>query len=490
MKKEKKPKNIGNYTVGKEIGQGTFGKVKIGVHNLTSEKVAIKVLEKAKIADVADVERVAREIYILKLIRHENLIQLYDIIDTPKKIYLIMEYAPGGELFDFIVASKKLKEKEACRFFQQIIGGIEYLHKVNIVHRDLKPENLLLDHEKNIKLVDFGLSNMYKIGEQLKTACGSPCYAAPEMIAGKRYVPIGVDIWSSGVILYAMVCGYLPFEDPNTSKLYKKILAGEFEMPKSISNEVRDLIRGILTTDPEKRITISQIKNHVWFKQCTQEISKGIVLGYDQVPIDKNILTSLKNYSIDPDTTKSLIETHKHDHVSTAYYLLLNKHLQNGGKTLPAHGDFCPQRHLNSSVTFLQSISRSPNTSRNASMRTSEPNINERKGIISQIQTSRNVTSQLPSVKIGTPKVMRGPASLSPAVREYNRVKPKYKLVSTENFAARQTPNQRANKTRGKGPNLSESVEYSVKTNERPFKYNPRMVGTADNFLFKTEISK
>ena len=216
--------------MGKEIGQGTFGKVKIGVHNLTSEKVAIKVLEKAKIADVADVERVAREIYILKLIRHENLIQLYDIIDTPKKIYLIMEYAPGGELFDYIVASKKLKERDACKFFQQILAGIEYLHKVNIVHRDLKPENLLLDHEKNIKLVDFGLSNIYKIGEQLKTACGSPCYAAPEMIAGKRYVPIGVDIWSSGVIMYILLCGYPPFGGKTDAKILQRVEKGESGM--------------------------------------------------------------------------------------------------------------------------------------------------------------------------------------------------------------------------------------------------------------------
>ena len=482
--------------MGKEIGQGTFGKVKIGVHNLTSEKVAIKVLEKAKIADVADVERVAREIYILKLIRHENLIQLYDIIDTPKKIYLIMEYAPGGELFDYIVASKKLKERDACKFFQQILAGIEYLHKVNIVHRDLKPENLLLDHEKNIKLVDFGLSNIYKIGEQLKTACGSPCYAAPEMIAGKRYVPIGVDIWSSGVILYAMVCGYLPFEDPNTSKLYKKILAGEYEFPKSISNEAKDLIRSILTTDPEKRITIPQIKNHIWYKMHTQELSKGIVLGYDYIPVDRNILSALKNYNIDTENAQSLIEANKHDHVSTAYYLLLNKHLQNGGKCFnAAAGENYSARQSTSSMTFLQNISRSPNSARysSAGIRISDTNIArepEKRGLVSQVQHSRNITSGLPSVKVGTPKVIKGPASLSPVVREYNRAKPKYKLVSTENFAAaRQTPNQRVNKTRGKGNTLSESVEYPAR-NEKPFKYNPRMVGTTDNFFFKTEICK
>ena len=170
--------------------------------------------------EMADVERVAREIHILKLIRHPNIIQLYEILENPTELYLIMEYASGGELFDYIVEKQRVKEKEACKFFQQIIDGVEYLHKLNIVHRDLKPENLLLDQNKNIKIVDFGLSNTYKTGETLSTACGSPCYAAPEMIAGKRYLGAHVDVWSCGVILFALICGHLPFEDPNTTNLY------------------------------------------------------------------------------------------------------------------------------------------------------------------------------------------------------------------------------------------------------------------------------
>jgi 5'-AMP-activated protein kinase catalytic alpha subunit len=155
--------------------------------------VAIKILEKDRITDVADVERVSREIHILKIIRHPNIIQLYEIIETSKQLYLITEYISGGELFDYIVSCGKVKEKEACKFFQQIISGVEYIHKLNVVHRydhyidrDLKPENLLLDFDKSIKVVDFGLSNTYKSGEKLKTACGSPCYAAPEVITSYR----------------------------------------------------------------------------------------------------------------------------------------------------------------------------------------------------------------------------------------------------------------------------------------------------------------
>jgi 5'-AMP-activated protein kinase, catalytic alpha subunit len=167
-----------------------------------------------------------------------------------------MEFAPNGELFNHIVKRKRLNEEEACKFLQQIISGIEYIHDCGICHRDLKPENLLLDEANNIKIVDFGLSNTYSKGELLKTACGSPCYAAPEMIAGKRYAGLGSDLWSCGIILYAMTCGYLPFEDPNTNKLYKKILACDYKIPGFISAQNKDIMSRILQTDPGKRYNI------------------------------------------------------------------------------------------------------------------------------------------------------------------------------------------------------------------------------------------
>ena len=252
----KQDRKIGKYVLGRTIGEGTFGKVKIGMHELTRARVAVKILEKSKIVDVADAERVAREIHILKIVHHPHVVQLYEIIETPKKLYLIMEYASGGELFDYIVKHQRIHEPEACRFFQQLLSGVEYVSRLNIVHRDLKPENLLLDYDKGIKIVDFGLSNTYKNGELLKTACGSPCYAAPEMIAGKKYKGVNVDIWSCGVILFALICGYLPFEDPNTSQLYKKILSADYQTPNYVSDDAKDLFKCILNTDPEKRYTI------------------------------------------------------------------------------------------------------------------------------------------------------------------------------------------------------------------------------------------
>lgn len=168
------------------------------------------------------------------------------------------------------------------------MSGVEYLHKLRIVHRDLKPENLLLDHKKNIKIVDFGLSNLYKDGELLKTACGSPCYAAPEMIAGKRYNGLNVDIWSCGVILYALICGYLPFEDPNTNCLYKKIMNGNYEVPDFISHDARELLKNILNIDPEKRFKINEIRRHGWFNisKAEQQV-EGILVGKHKIPVKK-----------------------------------------------------------------------------------------------------------------------------------------------------------------------------------------------------------
>ena len=238
------PRKIGNFILEQKLGEGTFGKVVLGIHIITKEKVAIKILEKNRIID-SDKKRIETEIKILKSLHHKNIIQLYSIIQTQKKIFLIMEYASGKELFDYIIKEKKLKEEEACKFYQQIISGIEYLHKLKIVHRDLKPENLLLDSKKNIKIVDFGLSNLYPKNELLNTACGSPYYAAPEMIRGEKYNGLLVDIWSSGIVLYAMLCGFLPFDDCNNEILYRKIIEGKFNIPHFISDSAKDILKKI-----------------------------------------------------------------------------------------------------------------------------------------------------------------------------------------------------------------------------------------------------
>lgn len=190
-----------------------------------------------------------------------NVIQLFEVIDTPKQIFLVMEYSDGGELFDYIVKHKRVPEPQAAAFMQDICNGLEYLHSVNVIHRDLKPENLLMHRTSSgwtikvrqlvsacgsrrftwmcLQIIDFGLSNTCDGGRLLKTACGSPCYAAPEMIAGHKYVGSMTDMWSLGVVLFALVCGYLPFEHENTAKLYQKILNGDYTTPDFVSSQVR-----------------------------------------------------------------------------------------------------------------------------------------------------------------------------------------------------------------------------------------------------------
>lgn len=193
---------------------------------------------------------------------------------------------------------------------------------------------MLLDWNFSIKIVDFGLSNTYKKEELLKTACGSPCYAAPEMIANKKYNGLQVDVWSCGVILFAMVCGYLPFEDSNTSNLYKKILSGSYVLPPFVSDDLKDLLENILCVDPEKRYNITQILAHRWCRLAgSAKVPQGLVVGFHRMPIDNSILEQLKIHGFDLEYSSKCIDANKHNHITTAYYLLLKKLLKGGGKS-------------------------------------------------------------------------------------------------------------------------------------------------------------
>eukprot|EP00934_Nitzschia_sp_Nitz4_P006442 Nitzschia sp. Nitz4//scaffold35_size145790//57757//60038//NITZ4_003022-RA/size145790-augustus-gene-0.115-mRNA-1//1//CDS//3329549100//6432//frame0 len=263
---EQAPVQIGQFILEKNLGIGAFGKVKLATHVVTGHKVAVKILNKAKIKQLGMEEKVRREINILHLCTHPHIIRLYEVIDTPTDIFLVNEYVSGGELFDYIVSKGRLSADEARNFFHQIISGVEYCHFQKIVHRDLKPENLLLDAKLNIKIADFGLSNLMRDGDFLRTSCGSPNYAAPEVISGNLYAGPEVDVWSCGVILYALLCGSLPFDDESIPSLFRKIKSGMYSLPTYLSQLAKNLIPRMLEVDPMKRITIPEIRLHPWFQ--------------------------------------------------------------------------------------------------------------------------------------------------------------------------------------------------------------------------------
>ncbi|KAI9007345.1 kinase-like domain-containing protein [Gaertneriomyces semiglobifer] len=275
---QKRQHNLfGPYRLLRTLGEGEFGKVKLASHLDTKQEVAIKLIKKESIEQPSRRSKLMREISILQAVDHPFIVKVYEVIETRDYIGMIMEYASGGELFEHILAHRYLKEKEACRFFAQLVAGVSYLHSQNIVHRDLKLENLLLDGQRNVIITDFGFANRSSNDPEslLLTSCGSPCYAAPELVISDGYVGEAADIWSCGVILYAMLCGYLPFDDDpnnpdgdNINLLYKYILETELEFPDYVSQDARDLLKRMLVPDPRYRANMREVMNHWWLQPC------------------------------------------------------------------------------------------------------------------------------------------------------------------------------------------------------------------------------
>lgn len=317
---------IGHYILMETLGTGSFGKVKKARHQLTGHTVAIKILNRNKIKSLDVVSKIRREIQNLKLFRHPHIIKLYQVINTPSDIFMVMEYVSGGELFDHIVKNGRLSENEARKFFQQIISGVAYCHRHMIVHRDLKPENLLLDEQMNVKIADFGLSNMMKDGEFLRTSCGSPNYAAPEVVSGELYAGPEVDIWSCGVILYALLTGTLPFDDESVQILFKKIRSGVYTTPDYLSRPVAQLIEKMLTVDQMKRATIKDIKEHEWFKVNLSDylFPKPTTENLNIIDVDA-VIEICEKFSIDEQTVqRSLSSGDPHDEYVIAYHLIID----------------------------------------------------------------------------------------------------------------------------------------------------------------------
>ncbi|KAM7255365.1 hypothetical protein ACFE04_020606 [Oxalis oulophora] len=270
------------YELGRMLGKGTFAKVYHARNLKTGKSVAIKVIDKKKVLVVGMIDQIKREISTMRLVKHPNVVRLYEVMASKTKIYFAMEYAKGGELFNK-VAKGRLKEDNARKYFQQLIGAVEFCHSRGVYHRDLKPENLLLDENGNLKVSDFGLSALWDSRRQdglLHTTCGTPAYVAPEVITKKGYDGAKADIWSSGVVLFILLAGYLPFQDPNLMEMYRKIKKGDFKCPQWFPPEVRKLLSRILDPNPNTRITMAKLMENSWFKKGYRQID---------IPISQNM---------------------------------------------------------------------------------------------------------------------------------------------------------------------------------------------------------
>jgi 5'-AMP-activated protein kinase catalytic alpha subunit len=300
----------------------------VAEHRLTRQKVAIKILNRAQFQAKGMEKNVIREIKILQYLMHPHVVQLYEVVRSPSDIFLVMEYMEEGELHDHVVLhGRGFAENEARRLFQQIISGLEFCHRNMIVHRDLKLENLLLDSTGSVKIIDFGLGNVMRDGHFLKTHCGSYNYAAPELLAGKLYAGPEVDVWSSGVILYVLLCGGLPFDDANIPQLLDKIKNGVYFLPSHLTPGSRDLIAHMLVVDPLRRITIAEIKMHAWFQA---RLPRYLAVPYPDSNqqaknIDEDILQAVTSVGFDRrDVIKSL-QDRVQNQATVVYYLVRDK---------------------------------------------------------------------------------------------------------------------------------------------------------------------
>ncbi|XP_033844365.1 MAP/microtubule affinity-regulating kinase 3a isoform X15 [Periophthalmus magnuspinnatus] len=324
------PPHVGNYRLLKTIGKGNFAKVKLARHILTGREVAIKIIDKTQL-NPNSLQKLFREVRIMKILNHPNIVKLFEVIETERTLYLVMEYASGGEVFDYLVAHGRMKEKEARAKFRQIVSAVQYCHQKHIVHRDLKAENLLLDADMNIKIADFGFSNEFTMGNKLDTFCGSPPYAAPELFQGKKYDGPEVDVWSLGVILYTLVSGSLPFDGQNLKELRERVLRGKYRIPFYMSTDCENLLKRFLVLNPGKRGTLevredaqNQIMKDRWINSGFEDDELKPYTEPELDITDQKRIDVMVGMGYNLDKIQESLAKMKYDEI-TATYLLLGR---------------------------------------------------------------------------------------------------------------------------------------------------------------------
>ncbi|XP_006510330.1 serine/threonine-protein kinase SIK2 isoform X2 [Mus musculus] len=323
------PVRVGFYDIEGTLGKGNFAVVKLGRHRITKTEVAIKIIDKSQL-DAVNLEKIYREVQIMKMLDHPHIIKLYQVMETKSMLYLVTEYAKNGEIFDYLANHGRLNESEARRKFWQILSAVDYCHGRKVVHRDLKAENLLLDNNMNIKIADFGFGNFFKTGELLATWCGSPPYAAPEVFEGQQYEGPQLDIWSMGVVLYVLVCGALPFDGPTLPILRQRVLEGRFRIPYFMSEDCEHLIRRMLVLDPSKRLSIAQIKEHKWML-IEVPVQRPILYPQEQEnepsigEFNEQVLRLMHSLGIDQQKTVESLQNKSYNHFAAIYFLLVER---------------------------------------------------------------------------------------------------------------------------------------------------------------------
>lgn len=312
---------IGKYRLLKTIGKGNFAKVKLAKHIPTGKEVAIKIIDKTQL-NPGSLQKLFREVRIMKILDHPNIVKLFQVIETERTLYLVMEYASGGEVFDYLVFHGRMKEKEARAKFRQIVSAVQYCHQKKIIHRDLKAENLLLDSEMVIKIADFGFSNEFTPGNKLDTFCGSPPYAAPELFQGKKYDGPEVDVWSLGVILYTLVSGSLPFDGSNLKELRERVLRGKYRIPFYMSTDCENLLKKFLVLNPARRASLETIMKDRWMNIGYEddELKPYVEPTIDLDDIKRIEILSEMGYS--RAEIEDSLKSQKYDDVYATYLLL------------------------------------------------------------------------------------------------------------------------------------------------------------------------
>ncbi|XP_037500225.1 MAP/microtubule affinity-regulating kinase 3 isoform X16 [Rhipicephalus sanguineus] len=409
--------HIGRYRLLKTIGKGNFAKVKLAKHVPTGKEVAIKIIDKTQL-NPSSLQKLFREVRIMKMLDHPNIVKLYQVIETEKTLYLVMEYASGGEVFDYLVAHGRMKEKEARAKFRQIVSAVQYCHQKRIIHRDLKAENLLLDGEMNIKIADFGFSNEFVPGMKLDTFCGSPPYAAPELFQGKKYDGPEVDVWSLGVILYTLVSGSLPFDGANLKELRERVLRGKYRIPFYMSTDCENLLKKFLVLNPAKRATLEVIMKDKWMNIGYEddELKPYLEPETDFGDSKRIALSSraeiLMSMGYSRDEIEDSLRNRKYDDIM-ANYLLLGKRTTENESCDSRSSSSLSLRTLRPSGVEAAAVPSAPNQSpshvkvqRSASATANKPHRR-----LSHGATESGATTQAATPSAGTPAAAGGGAA-------------------------------------------------------------------------------